>query len=73
MALVRILYFIATRYNFNVMITHIPGTCNLIADALSHFQNCCFHQLAPDAQPFPDHIPAWPTNLCTMSSINASS
>ena len=73
MALVRMLYFIAARYNFNVMITHIPGTCNLIADALSRFQNRHFHQLAPDAQPLPDHIPAWPTNLCTMSSINASS
>ena len=56
MALVRILYFIAARYNFNnIMIT------NLIADALSHFQNHRFCQLAPDAQPLLDYIPAWPT------------
>ena len=47
------LYFIAARYNFNIM---IPGASNLIADPLSHFQNGRFCQLAPEAQPLPDPI-----------------
>ena len=69
MALIRMLYFIAAQYNVNVMITHIPGTSNLIADVLSRFQNFHFYQLAPEAQPLPDPIIVWPIELCAMSSI----
>ena len=72
MALIRMLYFIAAQYNVNVMITHIHGTSNLIADALSRFQNFRFHQLAPEAQPLPDPILVWPIELCAMSSITAN-
>ena len=72
MALIRMLYFIATQYNVNVTITHIPGTSNLIADALSHFQIFCFRQLAPEAQPLPDPILIWLIELCAMFSITAN-
>ena len=60
MALVR-LYFCAVRYDINVMITHISGIDNCIADCLSHFQQHRFQVLAPGAQPTPDPIRAWPT------------
>ena len=46
MALVRMLYFCAAKFDINVMIVHIAGSNNTIADALSHFQATCFHQLA---------------------------
>ena len=69
---IRMLYFIAAQYNVNVMITHIPGTSNLSANALSDFQNFHFRQLAPEAQPLPDPILVWPIELCAMSSITAN-
>ena len=59
MALVRMLYFCATLFDIHVMITHIPGTNNQIADALSRFQAAHFRQLALLAEPLPDyHIPS---------------
>jgi len=54
------LYFHAAHYHVNVVITHIAGTNNSIADALFRFQNQLFQTLAPGAQPTPDHIPTWP-------------
>ena len=56
MALVRILYFIATLFQFRVLIQHIPGTNNAIADALSRFQVLRFHKLAPLADPNPTDV-----------------
>ena len=38
MVLVRMLCFCAAKYNMNVIITHIAGVNNAIADALSQFQ-----------------------------------
>ena len=61
MALVRLLYFCAARYDINVVITHIRGTDNCIADSLSRFQLHRFQVLAPGAQSTPDPIRAWPT------------
>jgi len=58
MALVHLLYFSAARYNINVCIAHIAGADNEIADSLSHFQQHRFKQLAPQANPVPDNIPA---------------
>ena len=37
MALIRLLYFCAARFNMHVMITHIAGVDNVIADAISRF------------------------------------
>ena len=56
MALVRILYIIAALFQFRVLIQHIPGTNNAIADALSRFQVLRFCELAPLADPNPTDV-----------------
>lgn len=58
MHLVRALLFIAARHNFHVVIRHIPGIDNSIADSLSRLQLSRFHTLAPQADPLPTPIPA---------------
>ena len=68
MALVHMLYFCAAKYNIHVIITHIAGVNNAIADALSRFQVTRFRQLSPHAAPLPDIIPAWPAQLLKDSS-----
>ena len=72
MALVRMLYFCAAKFDINVMIVHIAGSNNTIADALSRFQATRFHQLAPLAAPHPDNILAWLTQFWMDSSMNIS-
>ena len=70
MALVRMLYFCAAKFDIkNVMIVHIAGSNNTIADALSRFQATRFYQ-PPLAAPHPDNILAWPTQFWTDSSMN---
>lgn len=49
MSLVRILHFIAAINNFHIRISHIQGTDNAIADALSRDQMSIFRQLVPHA------------------------
>ena len=66
MTLVRMLYFCAARYNMHVMITHITGTNNCIADAISHFQMDRFRSLAPQANLNPDPILALQTPSSAM-------
>ena len=44
--------------NFRAMVCHIPGVDNDIADSLSRFQMDRYHQLTPDANPWPTPIPA---------------
>ena len=61
MDLVRALFFVAARNNFHVLIRHIPGVDNSIADALSRLQLSRFHSLAPHASPHPATTPAEPT------------
>ena len=61
MSLVHILYFRAAHHHINIVITHIAGFNNNKADSLSRFQNQQFQELAPQAQPTLDSIPAWPT------------
>ena len=56
--LVRDLFFIAANNNFNVMIRHIPGINNSIADALYHLQLSRFCALAPQADPHLSPTPA---------------
>ena len=65
MALVRMLYFCAAHFDTHVMVTHIAGTTNVIADTISHLRIGCFKQLAPNAANLPDPIPAWPTQFWT--------
>lgn len=69
MALIRMLYFCAAQFNIHVLITHIAGTSNAIADALSRSQMERFRQLAPSAASLPDPIPAWPTQFWTECSF----
>jgi len=68
MALVCMLYFCAARHNIHVIITHIDGTTNCIADALSHFQVQHFRKLATEAAKTPDTIRAWLIQLLKDSS-----
>ena len=70
MALVRMLFFCAAKFDINVMIVPIAGSNNTIADALSRFQATRFYQLAPLAAPHPDNILAWPTQFWMDSSMN---
>ena len=72
MALVRLMYFSAARYNVNVCVVHIDGANNVIADCLSRFQQDRFKQLAPLANPTPDNIPAWPTQSFIEASCSAA-
>ena len=59
------LYFCAARFDIHVMVTHIAGTTNVIADAISCSQIGHFKQLAPYAADLPGLIPAWPTQFWT--------
>ena len=61
MCLVRALFHIAAKNNFHVLIRHIPGIDNSIADALSHLQLQRFLALAPHVAMLPTPIPASPT------------
>ena len=56
-ALVRILYFCAAKFDINVMIIHIAVSSNEIADAVYRFQATHFHQLALLAEPLPNCHP----------------
>ena len=58
MHLVRALFFVAARNNFNVMVRHISGVDNMLADALSRLQLARFRSLAPRADPAATPIPA---------------
>ena len=63
MALVRALFFTAATHNFTVILQHIKGTNNGIADALSHSHFYRFHSLAPGANTDPTPIPAIVTSI----------
>ena len=56
MVLVHLLYFCAAHDNIHIMITHMAGINNNIADAISRFQMERFRSLAPAANP----------NLCQL-------
>jgi len=72
MALVCLLYFSTAKYNINVCIAHIADADNEIADSLSRFQQDRFKQLALQANPVPDSIPAWPTQSFIDAPCNAA-
>ena len=70
MALVLVLYLRAAYHHINVIVTHINGINNSIADSLSHFQMERFRSLAPTSHQNADHIPAWPTPCFIQPSNN---
>lgn len=59
MCLLRQLLLCAAQCNFSFSASHVPGSDNGIADALSRFHWQAFRQLAPLAQPVPDPVPTW--------------
>ena len=63
MQLVRKLFFIAATHNFTLLLQHIQGTDNGIADALSRSQFSRFRSLAPRANADPTLTPAVATSL----------
>ena len=56
MALVRKLFFFIARKNINVLMTHVPGKENVLADLLSRLQVARFRELHPSARPEPSRI-----------------
>ena len=72
MALVRLLYFCAAHHNINICVQHIPGQINEIADSISRFQEVHFRELAPNANPSPDNIFAWPAHAFTAASCSSA-
>ena len=72
MALIRLLYVCAARHNIHIMITHIAGINNNIADAISRFQMEHFRTLAPAVNLQPDPICALPTLTSANCETNAS-
>ena len=57
MSLLRSLFLLAARHNFNISAQHIPGTHNIIADSLSRFRMQVFWDHAPQASPHPTPLP----------------
>lgn len=51
MALVRSLFMFSSQRNINILIRHIPGSTNVLADALSRLQVVKFKQLHRQADP----------------------
>ena len=72
MTLVQTLYFCAARYNMHIMITHITGTNNCIADAISRFQMDRFRSLAPQAKSQTNPNLTLPTPSSANSEIAVS-
>ena len=62
MHLVRALFFTAATYNFTLLLQHIQGVDNSIADALSRSQFHRFRGLAPQADAEPTPTPAVATS-----------
>ena len=56
MHLVRCLAFVAEKFNFVVVLSHIKGTDNDLADALSRDRAKYFLSHYPQAQPHPSEI-----------------
>ncbi len=57
MHLMRALFFITAKYRFTISATHIPGTLNCIADAISRNNVARFFSLVPQANPTPTPVP----------------
>ena len=55
--LLRHLFFRSLDFNCNILITHIPGKVNRLADCLSRLQIEEFRHLASDMDPLPTPIP----------------
>ena len=63
MHLVRSIFFSAATNNYTVLVTHIVGTNNSIADSLSRLQISRFRRLAPTADFEPTPVPVLAATL----------
>lgn len=57
MHLVCSIFFSAATHHYTVLVTHIAGTNNSIADSLSRLQITLFRRLAPTADVEPTPVP----------------
>ena len=57
MHLVRSIFFSAATHHYTVLVTHIAGTNNSVADSLSRLQITLFRHLAPTADVEPTPVP----------------
>ena len=57
MNLIRKLFFFSAKHNVNILIHHITGHFNILADCLSRLQIQQFFQHQPLASPIPSEIP----------------
>jgi len=57
MHLIRVLVFLAAKFNFWFVASHIPGFKNVAADALSQDALSSFFSQVPQANPHPTNIP----------------
>jgi hypothetical protein len=62
MSLLRLLFFCSARHQFRLLLVHIPGTSNTLADPLSRLQVGLFRERCPDCDPSPT-IPSLPPSL----------
>ena len=67
MALMRCLFFITAKHNLLLTATHLPGSSNTLADALSRNKLPLFFSNFPQACPLPSHIPPALTDLLVLS------
>ena len=58
MQLVRALFLFSANLNINVLLQHIPGHSNTLADPLSRLQVQLFRRMHPGSLPTPDTVPA---------------
>ena len=73
MHLVRSIFFCAASHQFSVLVSHIRGTDNSIADALSRFQMLRFRQPVPQADLEPTPLPSSAPTLWQVASLSAVS
>ena len=59
MTLIRQLFFIAARYNFDLRLTHVAGVLNVAADLLSSLRVVEFRKGFPGADVTGTVIPRW--------------
>ena len=57
MRIIRTMFMFAAKRNFNILLQHVPGKDNILADALSRFQVQRFRTALPTADASPTVVP----------------
>ena len=66
MTLVRQLFFFCAQRNINILMQHLPGSTNILADPLSRLQVDVFRRRFPEADVHPAQVPAEIWNILTI-------